>query len=346
MWPNPAVGCVLVQDNRVVGRGWTQPGGRPHAETEAIRRAGGMVHGATAYVTFEPCSHHGKTPPCVEALIAAGVKRVVVSIEDPDPRVSGKGIAALRAAGIDVDMGLYADEARALNRGFLKKVSENLPFVTLKTAVSADGRIATASGDSQWITGDQARAEGHRMRADHDAIVVASATAIADDPTLTCRLPGMTNRSPVRVLLDAHLRVPLEAKLYATAHDIPLWVFCSVAADDERVTQRGQTGADVVSVAPDGSGHGVNLRQSFTHLAERGITRLLAEAGGALASALLRDGLIDELVVFRAPALIGGDGIPMTGPLGVDTLDQKVALHRTALRAVGDDVVETFRLQN
>jgi len=344
VWPNPAVGCVLVNAGRVVGRGWTQPGGRPHAETEAIRRAGDRARGATAYVSLEPCSHVGQTPPCAVALIEAGVRRVVVALEDPDPRVSGEGITALRTAGIDVEVGACATEAKDLNRGFLKRIAKNLPLVTLKSAVSADGRIATAEGESQWITGTAARAHGHRLRSDHDAIVVASATAIADDPTLTCRLPGMAKRSPVRVLLDAHLRVAPTAKLYAGARERPLWVFCSVAPDDERVTIRQDTGADVITVAADGSGHGVNLRQSFTHLAERGITRLLAEAGGALASALLRDGLVDDLVIFRAPLLIGGDGIPMTGPLGVAALDQHFGLKRTALRAVGDDVVETFRL--
>lgn len=346
VWPNPAVGCVLVNQGRVVGRGWTQPGGRPHAETEAIGRAGALARGASAYVTLEPCSHVGQTPPCAEALIAAGVNRVVVAMEDPDPRVSGQGIAALRAAGIDVEIGPCGAEARDLNRGFLKRIDQNLPMVTLKSAVSADGRIATADGESQWITGPAARANGHRLRADHDAIVVASATAIADDPTLTCRLPGMAERSPVRVLLDAHLRVEPTAKLYATARERPLWVFCAVAADDARFKERQDTGADLITVATDGSGHGVNLRQSFNHLAERGITRLLAEAGGALASALLRDGLVDALAIFRAPLLIGGDGIPMTGPLGVAALDQHIGLKRTALRAVGDDVVETFLLSD
>jgi diaminohydroxyphosphoribosylaminopyrimidine deaminase/5-amino-6-(5-phosphoribosylamino)uracil reductase len=344
VWPNPAVGCVIVKDRHVVGRGWTQQGGRPHAETEAIKRAGDATHGATAYVTLEPCSHHGESPPCADALVEAGVARVVTAMNDPDPRVAGQGLNALRAATIEVEVGVCGDDARALNRGYLKRLSDGLPLVTLKTAITTDGRIATKSGESQWITGAESRAEAHRLRADHDAITVASATAIADDPELTCRLPGMQDRSPVRVLLDAHLRVPTDAKLYATAHDVPLWVFSAVPPDDPKVLERTNTGAEHFTVATDGSGHGVNLRQSFGQLAQRGITRLLAEAGGMLASALLRDGLVDDLAVFRAPKLLGGDGIPMIGPLGIGALDQHMSLHRTAVRALGNDVVETFRL--
>ena len=344
VWPNPAVGCIIVKDRHVVGRGWTQPGGRPHAETEAVKRAGDATRGATAYVTLEPCSHHGETPPCTVALVEAGVARGVVAVDDPDPRVAGQGLNALRAAGIEVEMGVCEDDARALNRGYLKRLSNGLPLVTLKTAITTDGRIATESGESQWITGTESRAEAHRLRADHDAIAVASATVIADDPELTCRLPGMRVRAPVRVLLDAHLCVPTDAKLYATAHGVPLWVFSAVPADDSKVLERTNAGAEHFTVAPDESGHGVNLRQSFGLLAQRGITRLLAEAGGLLSSALLRDGLVDDLAVFRAPKLLGGDGIPMIGPLGIDALDQHMPLRRTAIRSLGNDVVETFRL--
>ena len=346
VWPNPAVGCVIVKDRCVVGRGWTERGGRPHAETEAIKLAGAAARGATAYVTLEPCSHHGESPPCADALVEAGVTRVVAAMNDPDPRVAGQGLDTLRAAAIEVEVGVCGDDARVLNRGYLKRFSGGLPLVTLKTAVTTDGRIATESGESKWITGAESRAEAHRLRADHDAITVASATVIADDPELTCRLPGMRDRSPVRVLLDAHLRVPTDAKLYATAPDFPLWVFSALPADDSKVLERTNTGAEHFTVSIDGSGHGVNLRESFGRLAQRGITRLLAEAGGILASALFRDGLVDDLAVFRAPKLLGGDGMSMIGPLGIQALGQHMPLHRTALRALGNDVVETFRLSD
>ncbi len=194
VWPNPAVGCVVTQDNLPVGRGWTQPGGRPHAETEALARAGDKARGATAYVTLEPCDHQGETPPCSEALIAAGIGAVVIAVEDPDPRVSGRGIQRLRDAGIRVATGLGADEARRLNAGYFLRMTEGRPLFTLKTATTLDGRIATRTGDSRWVTGETARAFGHRMRADHDAVMIGIGTALADSPRLTCRLPGLEDR--------------------------------------------------------------------------------------------------------------------------------------------------------
>ena len=218
VWPNPAVGCVLVNGRRVVGRGWTQFGGRPHAETEALRRAGPVSRGATAYISLEPCDHHGETAPCTEALISSGISRAVIAIEDPDTRVCGRGEARLRAAGIAVDMGVCRAAAAEVNAGFLLRVTEGRPLVTLKVATTLDGRIATGSGDSRWITGDAARIVAHRLRAEHDAVIVGSNTALADDPELTCRLPGMERRSPVRIVLDGRLRVPSTAKLVRTAH--------------------------------------------------------------------------------------------------------------------------------
>ncbi|MCK5275514.1 MAG: bifunctional diaminohydroxyphosphoribosylaminopyrimidine deaminase/5-amino-6-(5-phosphoribosylamino)uracil reductase RibD, partial [Alphaproteobacteria bacterium] len=206
VWPNPAVGCVLVdRDGRVTGRGWTQPGGRPHAETEALARAGGAAKGATAYVTLEPCVHHGQTPPCADALIEAGVARVIAATEDPDPRVKGGGLGRLRDAGIAVEAGLLREEAELLNAGYLMRQREGRPVVTLKLATTLDGRIATHAGESRWITGEAARARGHMMRARHDAIMVGIGTALADNPTLTCRLPGLEDRSPVRIVVDARL---------------------------------------------------------------------------------------------------------------------------------------------
>src|ERR1700693_2815456 len=224
VWPNPAVGCVIARDGRVVGRGWTQPGGRPHAETEAWARAGEAAHGATAYVTLEPCCHWGRTPPCADALIAAGVRRVVVAFEDPDPRVAGGGLAALRAAGLSVEAGLCAAEAAEINAGFFQRVRLGRPLVTLKLATSLDGRIATASGGSRWITGEAARQRAHLLRAEHDAVLVGTGTVLADNPRLTCRLPGLEQRSPIRIVIDRQLRTPPSAHVIAEATQIATWV--------------------------------------------------------------------------------------------------------------------------
>src|SRR5438093_45669 len=234
VWPNPAVGCIIVKDGRVAGRGWTQPGGRPHAETEALARAGEAARGATAYVSLEPCSHWGRTPPCADALIAAGVRRVVVALEDPDPRVAGSGLARLRAAGIAVETGLGAAAAAEINAGFFQRVRFGRPLVTLKLASSLDGRIATASGESRWITGPPARDHAHLLRATHDAILVGTGTVLADDPQLTCRLPGLARRSPVRVVIDRHLRIPPSARLIAEARQVPTWVVTFGSADSGR----------------------------------------------------------------------------------------------------------------
>src|SRR5437773_406942 len=234
VWPNPAVGCVIARDGRILGRGWTQPGGRPHAETEALARAGAAAHGATAYVSLEPCCHVGRTPPCADALIAAGLSRVVVALEDPDPRVAGGGLARVRAAGIAVEAGLCAAEAAEINAGFFQRVRLGRPLVTLKLATSLDGRIATASGESRWITGPAARERAHLLRAAHDAILVGTDTVIADDPQLTCRLPGLADHSPVRVVIDRQLRIPLDGQVFADARRIPSWAVTLASADQAR----------------------------------------------------------------------------------------------------------------
>ncbi|MGH7115700.1 MAG: bifunctional diaminohydroxyphosphoribosylaminopyrimidine deaminase/5-amino-6-(5-phosphoribosylamino)uracil reductase RibD, partial [Stellaceae bacterium] len=234
VWPNPAVGCVIISQGRVVGRGWTQPGGRPHAETEALRRAGGAARDATAYVSLEPCCHWGRTPPCADALIKAGVRRVVIALEDPDPRVAGNGIARLRAAGLAVEIGPGAEDAAEINAGFLTRQRLGRPLVTLKLATSLDGRIATGSGESQWITGPPARQRAHLLRARHDAVMVGTGTVLADDPELTCRLPGLGHRSPLRVVLDRRLRIPRSAHVIADARQSPTWVFTLSGADPAR----------------------------------------------------------------------------------------------------------------
>ncbi|MCB1991500.1 MAG: bifunctional diaminohydroxyphosphoribosylaminopyrimidine deaminase/5-amino-6-(5-phosphoribosylamino)uracil reductase RibD, partial [Geminicoccaceae bacterium] len=293
--PNPSVGCVIVRDGLVVGRGWTQPGGRPHAEAEALARAGDAARGATAYVTLEPCSNWGKTPPCTKGLIEAGIARVVVGCVDPDPRVDGKGIAGLREAGLEVVVGVREAEALAQNLGLYRRIRAGRPMVGLKLAMSLDGRIATRTGDSQWITGEAARAFGHRLRASHDAIMIGSGTALADDPLLTCRLPGLEGRSPVRVVMDRRGRLPATSQLRASADRLPL---VHVTAAD------GDTSPGPV----------------LTRLADQGITRLLVEGGASLATSLLEAGLVDRLYVFSAPALIGGDGLAAIQGLGVDRM--------------------------
>lgn len=343
VWPNPAVGCVIVRDGRVVGRGWTQPGGRPHAETEALARAGDQAHGATAYVTLEPCSHWGRTPPCADALIAAGVRRVVVALEDPDPRVAGGGLARLRAGGLVVEAGLGGTQAAELNAGFLQRVRLGRPLVTLKLATSLDGRIATASGESRWITGPPARERGHLLRAAHDAILVGTGTVLADDPQLTCRLPGLADNSPVRVALDRQLRIPLEARLVAEARATPTWVVTLSGADPARQQALRDAGVVVIPAEPD-AGH-IDLGMALGLLGERGLTRLLVEGGGRLAAALLRAGLVDRLVWFHAPLLLGGDGVPAVGELGLDALADAPAFERMSSDTAGNDVVATFRVR-
>ncbi len=345
VWPNPAVGCVLVRQEdgvgRIVGRGWTQPGGRPHAETEALRRAGAAAKGATAYVSLEPCCHHGKTPPCTDALIAAGVARVVAATEDPDPRVAGAGLRQLADAGIAVDCGLCRLEAEALNAGFLSRLRDGRPMVCVKTATTLDGRIATHSGKSQWITGPQARARSHQLRASYDAIMVGVGTAVADDPDLTCRLPGLEGRSPVRIVVDAGLRLPLTAKLFRTAKSVPTWIIARDDADDRRADAVRDLGVEIIGLPAARNGY-PDPHDMLRHLGERGITRLLVEGGATLAAVLLRAGLVDRVAWFRSAGIIGGDGIPAVEPYGVDALADMARFDREGTEVVGADMLETL----
>ncbi|HYG88290.1 MAG TPA: bifunctional diaminohydroxyphosphoribosylaminopyrimidine deaminase/5-amino-6-(5-phosphoribosylamino)uracil reductase RibD [Azospirillum sp.] len=341
VWPNPSVGCVLVKDGVVVGRGWTQPGGRPHGETEALRRAGEAARGSTAYVSLEPCNHHGKTPPCTEALIAAGVARVVVACEDPDPRVAGSGIKRLRDAGIRVDVGVCADEAWEMNRGFFARILHDRPLVTLKLATTLDGRIATYRGESQWITGPEARAMGHGLRARHDAIMVGIRTVLADNPELTCRLAGLEDRSPVRIVFDSRLRLPLTSKLVRTAKQVPTWIVTCADADGLRGKALADCGVQVIPVVADGAGLPDPV-QAMADLAGRGLTRVLVEGGATLAASLLRAKLVDRLEWFRASRIIGGDGTAAVAAFGVDALSHAAGFDRVRVRRAGDDLVESY----
>lgn len=336
VWPNPAVGCLLVRDGRIVGRGWTQRGGRPHAETEALARAAALARGATAYVTLEPCAHHGVTGPCSAALIAAGIARAVIAIEDPDPRVHGQGTAALRAAGVEIATGVLGDEAAELNRGFLLRVSEGRPLFTLKLATSLDGRIATRTGDSKWITGEDARRKAHLLRATHDAVLVGSGTALADDPALTCRLPGMAGRSPVRLVADSRLRLPPTAELARTARELPTWVLTAAAADPVKRALLEAAGISILEVATAADGT-PDPRAMALALADRGLTRVMIEGGGHLAASFLRAGLIDRLCWFTAPKIIGSDGMAAVHDLGLDAVADAPVFRCQQHRGLGRD---------
>jgi diaminohydroxyphosphoribosylaminopyrimidine deaminase/5-amino-6-(5-phosphoribosylamino)uracil reductase len=341
-WPNPAVGCVIVKDGRIVGRGWTQKGGRPHAETQALARAGTATRGATAYVSLEPCSHHGKTPPCADALIAAGVARVVAAVEDPDPRVSGRGFARLREAGIAVETGVCTAEAAELNAGFFTRVRHRRPLVTLKLATSLDGRIATATGESRWITGPAARERAHLLRATHDAVLVGTGTAMADDPQLTCRLPGLETRSPVRIVLDRQLRLPARLRLFTDEARASTWVAALPSSNPARQGELAASGVKIIAATPDHAGN-LDLAALLRQFGDEGLTRLLVEGGGQLAAALLRQGLVDRLVWMRAAMTIGGDGLPAVAALALATLAEVPRFRLISSETAGGDVIDTYR---
>ncbi|MQX35049.1 bifunctional diaminohydroxyphosphoribosylaminopyrimidine deaminase/5-amino-6-(5-phosphoribosylamino)uracil reductase RibD [Roseospira navarrensis] len=346
VWPNPAVGCVLARDGRVVGRGWTRPGGRPHAETEALRRAGETARGATAYVTLEPCSHHGKTPPCADALIAAGVARVVAALRDPDPRVSGRGLARLADAGVTVETlppdHPAAQRAAEINAGFLLRVTQGRPLVTVKAAATLDGRIATASGESRWITGPAARARGHRLRAEHDAIAVGIGTVRADDPLLDCRLPGLEDRSPVRVVFDSRLALSPDSRLAGRTDRAPVWVLCTEPASADRRAALESRGVRVLPVTADGDGR-VEIGAALAALGSAGITRLLVEGGGQLIGALLAARRVDRLAWFVAPKLLGEAARPVVAGFGVDRLADCANFAPLDRGAAGPDLLWTLR---
>jgi diaminohydroxyphosphoribosylaminopyrimidine deaminase/5-amino-6-(5-phosphoribosylamino)uracil reductase len=341
-WPNPAVGAVVVRHDAdgpvIVGRGWTQPGGRPHAETQALGRAGSAARGATLYVTLEPCSHHGQTPPCADAIIAAGIARVVSALEDPNPQVAGAGHRRLAAAGIAVTVGIGADAARRDHAGHIRRMRDRRPHVILKLAVSADGKAGLAGRRPVAITGEAARARVHRMRAQSDAVLTGIGTVLADDPLLTCRLPGMAERSPVRVVLDSKLRLPLDSQLVASARQTRLWVVTSESSAAERAQALRAAGAEILP-APAGAG-GLDLPVALDRLAERGITRVMVEAGPILAAAMLNADLVDEAVLLRSSKLVGVDGIDALEGLPLAALTQSHRLELIRTELAGADTIE------
>ena len=343
-WPNPAVGAVIVRNDGagavIVGRGWTQPGGRPHAETEALARAGAAARGATLYVTLEPCSHQGQTPPCADAVIAAGIARVVSALEDPNPQVAGAGHRRLAAQNIAVEVGLGAEEARRAHAGHIRRIRDDRPHVILKLAVSADGKAALAGRRTAVITGEAARERVHLMRATSDAILTGIGTAIADDPLLTCRLPGMAGRSPVRLVLDAKLRLGLGSRLVATARETPLWVVTDAGTPRESEAALRAHGAEVLRV-PSMNGK-LYLLGALKLVAACGITRLMVEAGPTLAAAFLRADLVDEAVLYRSSKAIGPDGIDALEGLPLEALTNSPHLALVCTDTVGKDTVEVY----
>ncbi|WP_204114852.1 bifunctional diaminohydroxyphosphoribosylaminopyrimidine deaminase/5-amino-6-(5-phosphoribosylamino)uracil reductase RibD [Shimia biformata] len=339
-WPNPAVGCVIVRDGRVVGRGWTQPGGRPHAETVALAQAGDAARGATAYVTLEPCAHHGQTPPCAEALVAAGIARVVAPIEDNDARVSGQGFAILRNAGIEVTTGVMAQEAARDLRGFILRTDLGRPFVTLKLATTLDGRIATATGESQWITGPEARCRVHALRAQNDAVMVGGGTARIDNPSLTVRDLGV-DRQPVRIVASRRLDLPLMGVLARTAKEVPVWIIHGPDTDAELAATWRDLGAELLPCEVEGAQ--LSPASMLQALGAKGLNHVFCEGGGALAASLIGADMVDELVMFQAGFAIGAEGHPAIGALGLDRLSEAVRYRLVDQEQVGADLMSVWR---
>ena len=335
-WPNPAVGCVIVSDGRIVGRGWTQAGGRPHAEPMALAQAGNAARGADVYVTLEPCAHHGQTPPCAQALIDAGVGRVVIAISDSDPRVNGLGAQMLRDAGIAVETGVLGDQAFQDHDGFLRRIVMGRPMVTLKIAASFDGRIATGTGESQWITGPKARREVHAMRARHDAVMVGGGTARHDDPSLTVRDLGIAHQ-PTRVVISRRLDLPLMGQLARTAKEIPL-ILCH-GADADAMLVRTWTDLGATMLECRARGTHLDPDDILAKLGAHGLTRIFCEGGSALAASLIEADLVDQLIGFTAGLTIGAEGLPSVGALGLAKLHEAQRFVLKSTRAIGPDVM-------
>ncbi len=343
VWPNPAVGCVIVDSHgAIAGRGWTQAGGRPHAETEALLRAGKRARGGTVYVTLEPCSHFGKTPPCAVSLISAGVSRVVAALLDPDERVAGQGFQTLEKAGVKVEQGLSEHAARFDQAGFLSRVLRGRPMIAMKTAMSLDGRVAAVTGDSKWITGPESRRHGHLLRASHDAILIGVGTAIADNPRLDCRISGFGKASPVRVILDSQLKLAnyTELDVIARAKNQKTWVF-TVSKDKNRTSKLEALGVQVFEIPSTNSGH-VDVKAVSAVLAEQGITRLLIEGGASVATSFLSNSLVDRVYAFRAPQIIGADGLAAIGPLGLARVADGPRFVRYDTQIIEDDCVDLY----
>jgi diaminohydroxyphosphoribosylaminopyrimidine deaminase / 5-amino-6-(5-phosphoribosylamino)uracil reductase len=337
-WPNPAVGAVVVKDGVILARGWTQEGGRPHAEVEALRRAKKAAHGATIYVTLEPCSHHGKTPPCADAILKAGIARVVSALEDPNPEVAGQGHERLRAKGIQVDVGLGAEEARRAHAGHIAKVALGRPHVLLKMAISADGKVGLAGRKPVALSGEAARARVFQMRAMSDAILVGIGTILSDNPQLTCRLPGLFERSPVRVILDAKLRTPLATSVIATVRETPTWIFAARDASPiaEEILQ--DKGCKVFRVDDDNGR--LDLAAVLKTLSGEGITRLMVEGGPTIAASFVAADLVDEAALVYSEKLVGEAGIAPLEGMSLDAINTHLRVNGS--ERLGPDTLEHY----
>jgi len=351
--PNPSVGAVLVRDDGVIlSRGCTQPGGRPHAEAVALQKAGEAARGATLYVTLEPCSHFGKSPPCADAVVKAGVRRVVVGVLDPDPRVAGRGVERLRAAGVEVVEDVLGEQARFLTLGHILRVRDGRPFAQLKMAVSADGLVAPGEGAPVWVTGERARLRGHLLRAQADAILIGSGTALADDPGLDCRLPGLEGRSPIRVVLDTHLRLSPDSALLRTAKTVaPVWIMHASPDKKQAMQVLTDAGAELIALAPDAKGRGeagldigLDIGLALAALAGRGVTRLLVEGGPHVWRSFLDAGAVDELVLFQGRGELGENGRKPFVDAGLERLGASSGLEEVDRRAVGEDKMTVYRI--
>ena len=336
--PNPVVGAVIVKDGVIVGEGYHQQAGTPHAEIHALHQAGDNARGADIYVTLEPCSHYGKTPPCVNALIEAGIKRVVVAVLDPNPLVSGKGIDILKQAGLQTQVGVLEQAARRLNEAFFKYIITQRPWLALKTAMTMDGKIATCQGNSRWITGPEARRYVHSLRNQYDAIMVGIGTVLADDPLLNTRLEKEESRDPVRIIVDGQLLLPLDSQIVKTSHKQCTLVYTSHTADEGREAALKQKGIEVIRI--DGSPDALDLEQLVDDLGRREIISVLVEGGAGLNASLLEQRLVDKVYWFIAPKMVGGVKAP--GPIagdGVPTMDEALVLHDMQVQQIGADIL-------
>lgn len=358
---NPAVGCVIVKDGIIVGRGWTGEGGTPHAEATALKQAGEKAKGADMFVTLEPCCHHGKTPPCTDKIIETGIKKVVLSTVDVDERVAGKGIATLKEAKIEVIAGVCQEEAQKINKGFFLSRTQNRPLVALKIATSLDGKIALSSGKSKWITNTKCRQYGHLLRSQHDAIMVGIGTVLRDDPSLDCRLDGLENHSPIRIVLDSNLKTPLNCKLVETAKDIPLWIFTHLN-DKKKIKKLEDKNAEVFlfpsmiegdlssyyiqseEVVPvPGFFHKIEnsgINSFLTFLAKKGINRLFVEGGTKVTTSFIKSNLFDCIYWFRGSKIMGNDSKPSVEALDLKTINNIKNLKRLETKTFDNDIME------